>query len=68
MLALYTDGVTEARNPNRHWFGTERLDESVRQGRGTADAAVSEIMRSVKAFEDGFAPADDQTVIVARFQ
>ena len=68
LLYLYTDGVIEISNAQEVWFGLTGLDASARQGRGAADAAVSLIMRNVKAFEGDSAPADDQTVVVARFE
>jgi sigma-B regulation protein RsbU (phosphoserine phosphatase) len=67
VLVLYTDGVTEARDrDDEEWFGVGRLDDALFRGRHTADAAASQIMRSVKAFEGGIASADDQTLVVAR--
>ena len=69
VLVLYTDGVTEAHDPDdEEWFGTGRLDEAVRRASNVADAVVSRIVESVKAFEGGHAPADDQTVVVAQLR
>lgn len=65
LLVLYTDGVTEARNPARKLFGAERLvplilssgSESVRQ-------VCDRILQAVLEWSP--VPEDDVTVLVAR--
>jgi sigma-B regulation protein RsbU (phosphoserine phosphatase) len=68
-LVLYTDGVTEARNPlSNELFGRDRLDDAVLQADEEPNEVVAKVMSGVKAFAGGGTPADDQTLIVARFR
>ena len=54
VLVLYTDGVTEARDPDdEEWFGVGRLEDAVCRGRATADTVASRIVESVKASRAG---------------
>jgi sigma-B regulation protein RsbU (phosphoserine phosphatase) len=66
-LVLYTDGVTEARNPQQEEFGDERLAALVRAC-ASRDAAgvIEEIFTAVAEFAGTAAQHDDITVIVAR--
>lgn len=63
-LFLYTDGVTEAKNPEGERFGTERLVEALNNDREIGNASL--ILR-VKAAVDHFAGAeaqyDDMTMV-----
>lgn len=66
-LLLYTDGVTEAQDPEELLFGEERLLSAV----GTADAAdarelVQAVQRAVLGFARGAPPADDVAILVLR--
>jgi sigma-B regulation protein RsbU (phosphoserine phosphatase) len=66
-LLLYTDGVTEAQNPEEDLFGEERLLAGV----ATADAAdarelVQAVQRSVQAFARGAPPSDDVAILALR--
>lgn len=63
-LVLYTDGITEARNPEGEMFGVERIEESLRQCSGAPDCAVRSITGALLAFEAGVRPGDDQTLLV----
>jgi sigma-B regulation protein RsbU (phosphoserine phosphatase) len=66
-LLLYTDGVTEARNPQKEEFGQERLVELVRQGSNrSAQALVREVRNGLEAFTDGQPLADDTTIVAGR--
>jgi phosphoserine phosphatase RsbU/P len=66
MLILYTDGVTEAHDASGTWFGVEGLDEAISIGRGSAANVVSHIMGELDSISQCDAPADDQTLLVAR--
>lgn len=64
-LVLYTDGVTEAFNPEGLMFGEERLHELVRlHGSADAQALVSVIFDSVVTFA-GTAPQSDDITLAA---
>jgi len=56
-LFLYTDGVTDAKNPEGERFGTERLVEALNNDREIGNASL--ILR-VKAAVDHFAGAEAQ--------
>ena len=59
-LVLYSDGVTEAENPNGEEFGELRLLSLVRSG-----ATAREIVAAVHSFAQG-ERADDATVVLLR--
>jgi len=66
-LVVYSDGVTEAANPNDDELETEGLAEVVLKYRhDSARAIIDEINKSVVAFTEGAPQADDITLIVAR--
>jgi sigma-B regulation protein RsbU (phosphoserine phosphatase) len=66
-LVIYSDGVTEAANPNDEELETEGLAEVVKKHRGEeAPAIIKEINKAVAVYTAGAPQADDITVIVAR--
>ncbi len=70
-LCLFTDGVTEARNPTDEEFGTERLWAEVKactQRDLSADGIAGEIFDSVNKFMGSAVRHDDLTILVLRFQ
>ena len=63
-VLMYTDGVTEAQNPDREQFGLERLRETFRdQAPEGAEAATGEVFRAVGEFAGGAAQFDDITCL-----
>jgi serine phosphatase RsbU (regulator of sigma subunit)/pSer/pThr/pTyr-binding forkhead associated (FHA) protein len=67
ILVLFSDGVTEAVDPEDHDFGEERLAKLVGLMRDRpASEIVEEVHRAVHAFTQGAPAADDITVVVAR--
>jgi sigma-B regulation protein RsbU (phosphoserine phosphatase) len=67
ILLLYTDGVTEAFNPQGEEFKGERLAELVRRGAHLpAKELVHAIRQSLQAFTAGKPFADDTTVVVCK--
>ena len=65
LVTFFTDGVIEARNAVGELFGENRLDAALTDATSASDA-VRRIKASVAAFAGNRAPADDQTLIVAR--
>jgi phosphoserine phosphatase RsbU/P len=69
-LVMYTDGITEALNPNEELFGNTRLFEALNRP-GTADmpleTLISYIRGEVVAFASGAEQADDITVMAMSF-
>jgi serine phosphatase RsbU (regulator of sigma subunit) len=66
VLLLYTDGLTEARDPGGTMFGEERLEAALAEASGLP---TREIPAALIAAVDGFtaaAPADDRTAAVLR--
>ena len=67
VLVLFSDGVTEASDPNGREFGERRLADLVASLRDRPAAEiVEEIHKAVAAFSEGAPAADDITVVVAR--
>ncbi len=66
-LVLFTDGVTEARNPRDEEFGEERLLACVAENRSDPRAVLYGILQSVQQFCEGAEQSDDVTVTVTRF-
>ncbi len=65
-LALYTDGVTEARNPHGDEFGPQGLLAALRRhSRLTAKDTVDAVLRDVQQYSPG-EQEDDITLIVAK--
>ena len=68
-LLLYTDGVTEAPNRDRKWFGNDRIEEYVNlNARGTVDHMVLDLFTTLRFFCLGTAQADDITVMALRYR
>jgi phosphoserine phosphatase RsbU/P len=67
ILVLFSDGVTEAVDPDDHDFGEERLANLVALLKDRpASEIVEEVHRAVHAFTQGAPAADDITVVIAR--
>jgi serine phosphatase RsbU (regulator of sigma subunit) len=67
LLALYSDGVTEAADPAFEEFGEGRLVQTMRAHRNEPAAAIVEVVRqAVAAFSAGAPQADDITLVVAK--
>jgi sigma-B regulation protein RsbU (phosphoserine phosphatase) len=65
ILAIYTDGVTEAASANEEEFGEERLLSLLRaNSASTAEGLLKEILGSVQQFSPG-EQGDDITLVVA---
>jgi sigma-B regulation protein RsbU (phosphoserine phosphatase) len=67
-LFLYTDGVTEASNPDAALFSEDRLRESLQALQTTSpEETVAAIKAEVDAFAAGADQADDITLMMLRF-
>jgi sigma-B regulation protein RsbU (phosphoserine phosphatase) len=65
VLLLYTDGITEARNERKAFFGEERLLETLSAHRSDRACQIEEaIMGAVDEFMGGSARSDDITLAV----
>jgi phosphoserine phosphatase RsbU/P len=68
-VVLYSDGVTEAADPDDQMFGVSRLRELlVGQHDAPLETLKKTILESVRAFSRGASQADDITLLLARYQ
>lgn len=66
-LLAYTDGVTEARNPNGNLFGEKRLMSLIgNRPYPSAAALLDAIDTAVEAHTAGADPSDDVTMLALR--
>lgn len=65
-VILYTDGITEAFNPEGDLFGTERLDEVLADCGIDAHALIESVLESVETFTQGRPADDDRTLLVLK--
>ena len=67
LLLVYTDGITEAADPDEEEFGSERLADLVRRHRSAPLAEVrGEIERALHGFVRGVPYGDDRTMLFLR--
>jgi len=65
VLVMYTDGITEAENPEREFWGQQRLESLLRSCRDHTPAQiVRRILDEVLAFANGLSQKDDMTLTV----
>lgn len=64
-LVLYTDGITEARDPRGEMFGEDRLDHAT-VCRDSAAHMVDSVLAELDRFRAGRLLADDRTLLVLR--
>ena len=65
MLFLYTDGLTEARDPQRHFFGLERAKTVLRNAAhdGQPQQLLQAMTDAVNQFVEDAEPSDDLTMM-----
>jgi len=67
-LVLFSDGITEAMDPDEQEFGTTRLKQALA---GQVNTSVEELQRiilaSVENFARGARQADDLTLLLIRY-
>jgi serine phosphatase RsbU (regulator of sigma subunit)/anti-sigma regulatory factor (Ser/Thr protein kinase)/TolA-binding protein len=67
ILLLYTDGITEAMNPNRELFGEERLQDVLRNnGHMPVKDFVEKLKLSIYSFTEGTQQYDDITLVAVK--
>lgn len=68
-LVLFSDGVTEAMDPDEQLFGVPRLMEALRGKCGLAlDELQKVVLESVENFARGASQADDLTLLLVRYR
>jgi phosphoserine phosphatase RsbU/P len=69
LLVMYTDGITEAENSERDWWGQERLEKLLRACRHCTPAQiVGRVLDEVSAFAKDGPQRDDMTLVVVSVQ
>ena len=69
ILSFYTDGITEASNPQGEQFGRERLAQVVRQNTGLPAQDLLRVLRqALDDFSGGRPLEDDATLVVCRME
>jgi phosphoserine phosphatase RsbU/P len=63
-LVIFTDGITESRNPDHEMFGFERLDAALLKSCGNASVTKQAILSDLDEFCRGRMPDDDRTIVV----
>lgn len=67
-LVLFSDGVSEAMDPDQREFGMDRLKESVQSHRADTLPDIQEgVLDSVRQFARGARQADDVTLMLVRY-
>lgn len=76
LLYLYTDGVTEAMNPDEEQYGEDRLQELLSfgdhypeptEGNGIAEYVCRRVLSDVAEFSNGAEQSDDITMLCIRY-
>jgi sigma-B regulation protein RsbU (phosphoserine phosphatase) len=66
-LVLYTDGVTEASNPEDDQLGLDRLSDVIRDNHSSsAEQLIQKILEAVNTFTAGSPLIDDVTLVVCK--
>ena len=69
LLAVYTDGVDEAFNPNDEMFGHDRLAETlVEQAIQDVKVSGETVLDAVKSFAGGTPQSDDITIVLLKWE
>lgn len=67
ILALLTDGITDAERPDQAFFGVERALDYIRDHRKeSAQDIVNGLYRTVREFSDGLSQTDDITAVICK--
>lgn len=67
IIAIATDGIFEAQDPQGKMFGRERFYDIIRRkASGTAATIMEAVLKAVKNFRQGLPPKDDLTLVVIK--
>jgi sigma-B regulation protein RsbU (phosphoserine phosphatase) len=68
-LFLYTDGVSEALNPQREQFSEQRLHRLLNEATGDSpQRLIDRVVQAVRCFADGAPQSDDLTILAALYR
>jgi len=70
ILVVYSDGLTDAENPQKEMFGEERLLELIREAAPSGSPALEQkLLAAIEEFTQGTPQTDDITfVVVEKYQ
>ena len=63
VVALYTDGITEAESASRELFGDKRFFAAMRDADGTPNGVLNAVLAAVSSHIGGAAQSDDITLL-----
>jgi sigma-B regulation protein RsbU (phosphoserine phosphatase) len=63
-VVLYTDGITEAFDPQQRMFGLAGIEAALTACTGEPTCAITHITEALRRHEAGVQPGDDQTLLV----
>ncbi len=67
LLAFFSDGITEANDPQQDEFGSRRLENILRENaQKPPHEIVSRVFKELKDFEAGRPQRDDQTLVILK--
>jgi len=67
VIAIATDGIFEAFNPDGEMFGRKRFYDIIGRNASESAAKVRDaVLQAVKNFRQGLPPKDDQTLVVIK--
>ena len=67
LIAVYTDGITEAMNGKREQYGEKRFVEAIkRYGKLTSKEFIESFDRELKEFTQGYPQNDDITIVIIK--
>ena len=65
ILVVYSDGLTDAQNPQEEMFGEERLLRIIRQEAPSGSQALEQkFLKAIEEFTQGMPQTDDITFVV----
>jgi len=67
LVVLYTDGFTEAENPDEEEFGVDRVAAVIADAGGGAEGAAAALFDAVERFTEGRPLEDDATLVVVEW-
>ena len=68
LLVLYSDGITEAFNPDAEMYGLERLKALISEKRHLSPMEIkAEILSDLQTYQQDESTTDDITLVVAKF-
>jgi sigma-B regulation protein RsbU (phosphoserine phosphatase) len=68
LLVLYTDGITEAMNAEKHLLGADAMDNVLRREHSTTGEYLAAVLAAVQAHTGGIPMMDDSTLVVMRVE